>query len=52
MLHECEKKHHDEEDNCFRVLHMAACFREACRGASLAPTMEMLLAEFIMQGEN
>nr|BBB15960.1 general odorant binding protein 1 [Ostrinia latipennis] len=51
FLHECERQHHAEADACFRVLHMAACFRNACRGARLAPTMEMLLAEFIMQAE-
>nr|UVB79188.1 general odorant-binding protein 1 [Heortia vitessoides] len=51
IVHDCEKQFEHEQDNCWRVLHIAQCFREQCNARNLAPTMEMLLAEFIMQAE-
>nr|QHI42032.1 odorant-binding protein 3 [Glyphodes caesalis] len=51
IIRECDKKFVHEEDNCMRTLHIAECIRNTCLQRSLAPTMEMLLAEFIMQTE-
>ncbi|RVE52924.1 hypothetical protein evm_002401 [Chilo suppressalis] len=52
VIHECEKKFDHEEDHCWRILHIGECFRDMCRSQNIAPDMEMLLAEFIMQAES
>nr|ACJ07126.1 general odorant binding protein 1 [Chilo suppressalis]ACJ07127.1 general odorant binding protein 1 [Chilo suppressalis]ACJ07128.1 general odorant binding protein 1 [Chilo suppressalis]ACJ07129.1 general odorant binding protein 1 [Chilo suppressalis] len=52
VIHECEKKFDHEEDHCWRILHIGECFRDMCRSQNIAPAMEMLLAEFIMQAES
>lgn len=51
IIHECEKIHDDEPDNCWRILRVAECFKSDVTKQGIAPTMEMLMAEFIMESE-
>ncbi|KAL4704869.1 hypothetical protein ACJJTC_019447 [Scirpophaga incertulas] len=51
VIHTCEKQFDHENDDCWRILHIAECFKVTCQRDDLAPTMEMLLAEFIMEAE-
>ncbi|XP_045778105.1 general odorant-binding protein 1-like [Maniola jurtina] len=51
LIHECEQQHDAEEDHCWRILRVAECFKHACQRRGIAPTMEMLMAEFIMESE-
>ncbi|XP_013195991.2 general odorant-binding protein 1 [Amyelois transitella] len=51
MIHTCEKQFDSEPDNCWRILRVAECFKKSCQDKGIAPTMEMLLAEFIMEAE-
>nr|APG32536.1 odorant binding preotein [Conogethes punctiferalis] len=51
LIHECEKQFEEVEDHCMRTLRIGECIRDSCLQRSLAPSMEMLLAEFIMQSE-
>nr|UDM59724.1 putative general odorant binding protein 1 [Corcyra cephalonica] len=51
IIHTCEKTFDHEEDDCWRILHMAECFKNTCKQKGIAPTMELLLAEFIMEAE-
>ncbi|CAH2041916.1 unnamed protein product, partial [Iphiclides podalirius] len=49
MIHECEKQHDTEADNCWRILRVAECFKLSCQRRNIAPTMEQLMAEIIME---
>ncbi|XP_068620053.1 general odorant-binding protein 1-like [Battus philenor] len=49
IIHECELQHDAEPDHCLRVLRIAECFKGACQHRGIAPTMEQLMAEFIME---
>lgn len=51
LIHGCEKEHDLKEDHCWRILHVAECFKQACIDRGLAPTMEMMITEFIMEAE-
>ncbi|CAH0589947.1 unnamed protein product [Chrysodeixis includens] len=51
LIHGCEKQHDLKEDHCWRILHVAECFKQACVDGGLAPTMEMMITEFIMEAE-
>nr|AII15787.1 general odorant-binding protein 1 [Sitotroga cerealella] len=51
IIHGCEQQHHSEPDHCWRILRVAECFKVTCLRRSLAPTMELLMAEFIMEAE-
>ncbi|CAG9796004.1 unnamed protein product [Diatraea saccharalis] len=50
-IHKCEKLFEHEEDHCWRILHVAECFKNNCVKNGIAPAMEMLIAEFIMEAE-
>ncbi|KAJ8717545.1 hypothetical protein PYW07_005475 [Mythimna separata] len=51
LIHGCEKQFDHEEDHCWRILHVAECFKQACVQHGVAPTMEMMMTEFIMEAE-
>nr|QIJ45727.1 general odorant binding protein [Glyphodes pyloalis] len=51
IVRECDHRFAHKEDECMRTLHVGECIRDTCLQRSLAPSMEMLLAEFIMQSE-
>nr|WUR05431.1 general odorant binding protein 1 [Zeuzera coffeae] len=51
IIHGCEQKHDTEPDHCWRILRVAECFKGECTERGIAPTMEMLMAEFIMEAE-
>ncbi|XP_041984827.1 general odorant-binding protein 1-like [Aricia agestis] len=51
IIHECEQKFDHETDHCWRILRVAECFKVTCMTTGIAPTMEMLMAEFIMEAE-
>lgn len=51
LIHACEKQHDHEEDHCWRILHVAECFKQACVQRGVAPSMEMMMTEFIMEAE-
>uniref|UniRef100_A0A0K8TUG6 General Odorant Binding Protein n=1 Tax=Epiphyas postvittana TaxID=65032 RepID=A0A0K8TUG6_EPIPO len=51
LIHACEQQHDAEPDHCWRILRVAECFKEGCQQRGIAPTMEMLMAEFIMESE-
>ncbi|XP_048483945.1 general odorant-binding protein 1 isoform X1 [Plutella xylostella] len=49
IIHTCEQAHDKEPDNCWRILRIAECFKKECQAQGIAPTMELLMAEFIME---
>ncbi|XP_061721229.1 general odorant-binding protein 1-like [Cydia pomonella] len=51
LIHSCEQKFDDMEDHCWRILRIAECFKSGCQERGLAPSMEMMMAEFIMESE-
>ncbi|OWR47903.1 general odorant binding protein 1 [Danaus plexippus plexippus] len=51
LIHECEQQHDSEEDHCWRILRVAECFKSSCKKHGIAPTMELLMAEFVMESE-
>ncbi|XP_026320515.1 general odorant-binding protein 1-like [Hyposmocoma kahamanoa] len=51
IIHTCEKQHDASEDHCWRILRVAECFKSTCQQNGIAPDMEMLMAEFIMEAE-
>ncbi|KAJ2948730.1 hypothetical protein O0L34_g7988 [Tuta absoluta] len=51
IIHECERQFEHELDHCWRILHIAECFKDTCTKTGIAPTMEMLIAEFIMEAD-
>lgn len=51
LIHACEARHDAEPDHCWRILRVAECFKASCQQQGIAPTMEMLMAEFIMEAE-
>ncbi|XP_049877296.1 general odorant-binding protein 1-like [Pectinophora gossypiella] len=51
IIHDCEKAQESEEDHCWRILRVAECFKHTCTQRGLAPSMEVLMAEFIMEAE-
>lgn len=51
LIHGCEKQFDHEEDHCWRILHVAECFKHACVASGVAPTMEIMMTEFIMEAE-
>ena len=52
LIHNCELQHDAEEDHCWRILRVAECFKISCTKAGIAPSMEVMMAEFIMETEN
>ncbi|XP_045452514.1 general odorant-binding protein 1-like [Melitaea cinxia] len=51
VIHSCEQRHDAEADHCWRILRVAECFKTSCQARGIAPTMELLMAEFIMETE-
>lgn len=51
LIHGCEQQFEHEEDHCWRILHVAECFKQACVEHGVAPSMEMMMTEFIMEAE-
>ncbi|XP_047996714.1 general odorant-binding protein 1-like isoform X2 [Leguminivora glycinivorella] len=51
LIHSCEQKFDDMDDHCWRILRIAECFKSSCQELGIAPTMEMMMAEFIMESE-
>nr|WES14255.1 general binding protein 1 [Hyphantria cunea] len=51
LIHLCEQQFDHEADHCWRILHTAECFKASCVEKDIAPTMELMLAEFIMEAE-
>ncbi|XP_047536025.1 general odorant-binding protein 1-like [Vanessa atalanta] len=51
LIHKCEQHHDAESDHCWRILRVAECFKISCQAQGIAPTMELLMAEFIMETE-
>nr|ALJ93806.1 general odorant-binding protein 1 [Athetis dissimilis] len=51
LIHTCEKQFDHEQDHCWRILHVAECFKSACVAHGIAPSMEMMMTEFIMESE-
>ncbi|XP_063366572.1 general odorant-binding protein 1-like [Cydia amplana] len=52
LIHSCEQKFDDMEDHCWRILRIAECFKSSCQERGIAPSMEMMMAEFIMESES
>ncbi|CAF4876333.1 unnamed protein product [Pieris macdunnoughi] len=52
IIHTCEQQFDSVEDHCWRILRISECFKLACIAADIAPSMELLIAEFIMEAEN
>ncbi|XP_059047176.1 general odorant-binding protein 2-like [Achroia grisella] len=44
LIHNCEKKYDDVEDDCTRVMKTAACFRNDARKEGIAPEVAMIEA--------
>ncbi|CAH2089072.1 unnamed protein product [Euphydryas editha] len=44
LIHSCEKVHDDIEDDCSRVVKVAACFKESCKKEGIAPEVAMIEA--------
>ncbi|XP_041984554.1 general odorant-binding protein 2-like [Aricia agestis] len=44
MIHNCEKQFEDIDDECSRVVKTAACFKEDCKKAGIAPEVAMIEA--------
>lgn len=44
LIHDCEKIHDDIEDDCSRVVKVAACFKESCKKEGIAPEVAMIEA--------
>ncbi|XP_026490959.1 general odorant-binding protein 2-like [Vanessa tameamea] len=44
MIHNCEKQYDDITDDCNRVVKVAACFKESCKKAGIAPEVAMIEA--------
>lgn len=51
LIHGCEQQFEADEDHCWRILHVAECFKMHCKEKGIAPTMELMMAEFIMEAE-
>nr|AMP46760.1 general odorant-binding protein 1 [Leguminivora glycinivorella] len=51
LIHSCEQQFDHEEDHCWRILKVAECFKIGCQAQGIAPSMEMIMAEFIMESE-
>nr|P87508.1 RecName: Full=General odorant-binding protein 1; Short=GOBP 1; Flags: Precursor [Antheraea pernyi]CAA71866.1 general odorant binding protein 1 [Antheraea pernyi] len=51
LIHSCEQQHDADLDHCWRILRVAECFKRSCQEAGVAPSMELLMAEFIMESE-
>lgn len=51
IIHTCEKQHDAAEDHCWRILRVAECFKGTCQRLGIAPDMELIMAEFIMEAE-
>nr|ACN29680.1 general odorant-binding protein 1 [Ectropis obliqua] len=51
LIHGCEQQHEAEPDHCWRILRVAECFKRRCQEAGIAPSMEIIMAEFIMETE-
>ncbi|CAG9127654.1 unnamed protein product [Plutella xylostella] len=51
IIHTCEQQHDAETDDCWRILRVAECFKRESQAQGLAPSMEMLMAEFIMEAD-
>lgn len=51
LIHGCEKQHDHEDDHCWRILRVAECFKRSCVERGIAPTMEIMITEFIMEAE-
>lgn len=49
MIHACEAQHDAEPDHCWRILRVAECFKASCQQRGIAPTMEQIMAELIME---
>nr|QOV03036.1 odorant binding protein 20 [Apocheima cinerarius] len=51
LIHACEQQFDGEQDHCWRILRVAECFKRRCQDAGIAPSMELMMAEFIMDSE-
>nr|WHU27522.1 odorant binding protein 1 [Heliconius charithonia] len=51
IIHTCEQQFDALEDHCWRILRIAECFKVTCKKEGIAPTMELLMAEFIMEAD-
>nr|QRF70945.1 general odorant-binding protein [Semiothisa cinerearia] len=51
IIHSCEQQHDTEADHCWRILRVAECFKHSCQQAGVAPSMELMMTEFIMDAE-
>nr|XP_021192665.2 general odorant-binding protein 1 [Helicoverpa armigera] len=51
LIHSCEKQFDHEDDHCWRILHVAECFKGSCVQRGIAPSMELMMTEFIMEAE-
>nr|AWT50454.1 odorant-binding protein 1 [Carposina sasakii] len=48
IVHACETKNEAQEDHCWRVLHTAECFIHSAKEQNIAPSVDMLMAEFVV----
>nr|AFH02841.1 general odorant binding protein 1 [Grapholita molesta] len=51
LIHTCEQQFDDMEDHCWRILRIAGCFKTGCQERGIAPSMELIMAEFIMEAD-
>ncbi|CAH2089074.1 unnamed protein product [Euphydryas editha] len=48
-VHECEKTHIEEEDQCLRALEVSKCFKAAMHEINWAPKMDVIITEVLTE---
>ncbi|XP_047030718.1 general odorant-binding protein 1-like [Helicoverpa zea] len=49
IIHECEKKHEQDGDECLRVLEVAKCFRTGIHDLDWQPKVEVIVSEVLTE---
>lgn len=49
IIHECEKKHERDDDECLRVLEVAKCFRTGISELDWTPKVEVIMGEVLTE---
>uniref|UniRef100_A0A097BVQ0 Pheromone-binding protein 3 n=1 Tax=Spodoptera litura TaxID=69820 RepID=A0A097BVQ0_SPOLT len=49
IIHDCEKKHERDDDECLRVLEVAKCFRTGIHELNWQPNVEVIVSEVLTE---
>ncbi|KAF9412802.1 hypothetical protein HW555_008805 [Spodoptera exigua] len=49
IIHDCEKKHERDDDECLRVLEVAKCFRTGIHDLDWQPKVEVIVSEVLTE---